>query len=65
MEVRDDPVTVIASKPLFLPLKDILWEGAVSDEHKSGDLLILSYFEILTDDRKAQGPHSISLSSYV
>ena len=36
-----------------MSLKHSLREGAVSVEHKSGDLLIPLYVEILTEDRKA------------
>lgn len=54
MQVRDGPATVSASKLHNVTEDANPWEGAVSVEHESGDLLILSYFEILTDDRKAQ-----------
>ena len=37
----------------FMSLRHDTREGAVSVELKSGDLLILCIFEILTDDRKA------------
>lgn len=40
VQVRSDPVTVIASEPHDVT-EASPWEGAVSDEHKSGDLLIL------------------------
>lgn len=41
VRVRDDPVTVIASKLHDATEGASSWEGAVSVEHKSGDLLIL------------------------
>ncbi len=57
MQVRDDPVTVIASEPHNVTEAQP-WEGAVSVEHKSGDLLILFALRFLrTIGKLIDSPH--------
>ena len=53
MRIRNDPVTVIASK-LHNVTEVYPWEDAASVEHKSGDLLILCVMRFLRVLKKAQ-----------